>query len=278
MAVTIVRTPWIDDDGSGTTGTVLNNAIKTELYNQIDAALANLETVSSPGVSVVTTSGTIATLPIPAGSDDLVILLNPTGPVTIQNIAGASRAGQRLTLINHSDQKIDFVCLFGGAGLLNTVSSASTSIMQRGWASYIFDSSLTGLWRLVAHEQGPWITVPYNASDFTANTGSWTVDAAEQTVKYRLSGRALTVQVAIGTTTLSAPALPILRIPGGYSATMTPPKQFIRATQASGATAGMVQPNSATQLYLWPDIVGTNNFAAGTNTIGVEGLFTLEVV
>lgn len=42
MAVTITRTPWIDDDGTGTTGTVINNAEKTALYNQIDAALAQL--------------------------------------------------------------------------------------------------------------------------------------------------------------------------------------------------------------------------------------------
>lgn len=40
MAVTIVRTAWIDDDGTGTTGTVINNAVKTELYGQIDGALA----------------------------------------------------------------------------------------------------------------------------------------------------------------------------------------------------------------------------------------------
>jgi hypothetical protein len=35
MAIT--RTPMIDDDGSGTTGTIINNAWKQELYNQIDA-------------------------------------------------------------------------------------------------------------------------------------------------------------------------------------------------------------------------------------------------
>lgn len=33
----ISRTPMIDDDGSGTTGTIFNNAWKQELYNQIDA-------------------------------------------------------------------------------------------------------------------------------------------------------------------------------------------------------------------------------------------------
>jgi hypothetical protein len=42
MSVTITRTAWIDDDGTGTTGTVLNNAIKTDLYNQIDGALAKV--------------------------------------------------------------------------------------------------------------------------------------------------------------------------------------------------------------------------------------------
>ena len=33
----ITRTSMMDDDGSGTTGTILNNAWKQELYNQIDA-------------------------------------------------------------------------------------------------------------------------------------------------------------------------------------------------------------------------------------------------
>jgi hypothetical protein len=42
MAVTIARTAWIDDDGTGTTGTVINNAWKTEMYNQIDGALAQV--------------------------------------------------------------------------------------------------------------------------------------------------------------------------------------------------------------------------------------------
>jgi hypothetical protein len=33
----ITRTAMIDDDGSGTTGTIFNNAWKQEFYNQIDA-------------------------------------------------------------------------------------------------------------------------------------------------------------------------------------------------------------------------------------------------
>ena len=39
MAIT--RTPMVDDDGTGTTGTVINNAWKQQLYDQIDAADAD---------------------------------------------------------------------------------------------------------------------------------------------------------------------------------------------------------------------------------------------
>jgi hypothetical protein len=42
MAVTITRTADTDDDGTGTTGTIRNNAWKTTIYNQIDTALALL--------------------------------------------------------------------------------------------------------------------------------------------------------------------------------------------------------------------------------------------
>lgn len=54
MAVTIVRDADVDDDGTGTTGSVHNNAWKTALYNRIDAALAALpQGISSSGTKVI---------------------------------------------------------------------------------------------------------------------------------------------------------------------------------------------------------------------------------
>jgi len=44
----ITRTAMIDDDGSGTTGTIFNNAWKTELYNQIDALIGIPQTAWTP--------------------------------------------------------------------------------------------------------------------------------------------------------------------------------------------------------------------------------------
>ena len=46
MAIT--RTPIHDDDGSGTTGTILDNAWKQEFYNQIDAAIPSGAWVDVP--------------------------------------------------------------------------------------------------------------------------------------------------------------------------------------------------------------------------------------
>jgi len=46
MAIT--RTPMVDDDGSGTTGTIINNAWKQELYGQIDALAAMPHTAWTP--------------------------------------------------------------------------------------------------------------------------------------------------------------------------------------------------------------------------------------
>lgn len=57
MAIT--RTPMVDDDGSGTTGTIINNAWKTEFYNQIDAADATVGAwVDVPYAATNFTSGT----------------------------------------------------------------------------------------------------------------------------------------------------------------------------------------------------------------------------
>src|SRR6185295_13841834 len=82
----IVRTPWVDDDGSGTTGTVINNAEKTLLYNQIDAELAKIPYV--PGgafpIPVRLPAGNI--LPLGAVHNDVglafstVCLLQPSAP------------------------------------------------------------------------------------------------------------------------------------------------------------------------------------------------------
>jgi hypothetical protein len=52
-ATNIVRTAMIDDDGTGTTGTVFSNAWKTEFYDQIDGLFDDSQTIAK-------SSGTLA--------------------------------------------------------------------------------------------------------------------------------------------------------------------------------------------------------------------------
>ncbi len=60
MAVTITRSVWIDDDGTGQTGTVINQALHTTLYNEIDTALAKVAQLT--GGNAFTGNQTIAGL------------------------------------------------------------------------------------------------------------------------------------------------------------------------------------------------------------------------
>jgi hypothetical protein len=55
MAVAITRQARVDDDGSGTTGTVINAAFITAIYDEIDAALAAVQ-----GLGLPLAGGTVA--------------------------------------------------------------------------------------------------------------------------------------------------------------------------------------------------------------------------
>ena len=70
MAIT--RTPIIDDDGTGTTGTVINNAWKQELYDQIDAADAAAAWITIPYSAADFTASGSMTWTVDAG--DVVVL------------------------------------------------------------------------------------------------------------------------------------------------------------------------------------------------------------
>ena len=67
---TIQRTPMIDDDGTGTTGTVINAAWKSELYDQIDAAIA-----AGGGVKLYASVSSVSGQSIPSGAHTPLVFL-----------------------------------------------------------------------------------------------------------------------------------------------------------------------------------------------------------
>jgi hypothetical protein len=106
MAVTITRTNWIDDDGSGTYGTVINNAEKTLLYNQIDAALAQLASLA--GGNAFTGNQSIAGLLAVSGFGTHTFSASGAGAnsLSVRNAAAGSGNYSQLAVGNDTDQNL----------------------------------------------------------------------------------------------------------------------------------------------------------------------------
>jgi hypothetical protein len=167
MAIT--RTPMVDDDGSGTTGTIINNAWKTELYNQIDGI-----TVTPPA----------------------------------------------------------------------------------------------------------WIAVPHSAANFTASTGTWTVDAADQ-VNYSYSivnANTIALTFDLRTTSVSASTQFLyLKLPPALAKVVRSTAQTAIAVSNNGTpvTGAMYAQPGANYLYIMLANLGA--FAIATNATNVMGTVFVDV-
>jgi hypothetical protein len=112
MAVTITRTPWIDDDGTGTTGTVINNAVKTDLYNQIDGALAKVAQLTG-GNNFTGNQAIDGTLSV-SGLGGHQFAANGAGPNTLAIVNQAAGTGNLAGLYLGNDlgfQRAQLICL-----------------------------------------------------------------------------------------------------------------------------------------------------------------------
>jgi hypothetical protein len=88
-----------------------------------------------------------------------------------------------------------------GTKLLPLVTSGPTPIAVGGTATFFCDGTF---WNLISHEQGPWITVPYSAANYTASGAmTWTVPALSVTDhSYRISGNTITFSLNVSSTTI----------------------------------------------------------------------------
>jgi hypothetical protein len=130
MAVTITRSAWIDDDGTGTTGTVINNAVKTSLYNEIDTALAKVPQLA--GGNAFTGPQTVAGTVAINGANPLNLVAQmailadmvATRAISIQN-SNPSNAGAFLFLVNSAGTQAGSITHPGDTTVaFNTTSDA----------------------------------------------------------------------------------------------------------------------------------------------------------
>jgi hypothetical protein len=83
---------------------------------------------------------------------------------------------------------------------------------------------------------GEWIAVPFNASDFTAASGTWTVVAGDViTFRYMLIGKTMFIALYLKGNVSTATAELRIRIPGGYT---TGPAQSRSVIQMYDGTWG----------------------------------------
>jgi hypothetical protein len=186
----ITRSVWIDDDGSGTTGTVLNNAELQKIYNNIDALVGSSLAVRSFANG---DTGTVNDWN-PAGltAAPSVIYWNGAGPLTITGIKGGVD-GQMVTIRNRAavDSAIISIPYFHTGSIpanriITFATSAATPIAREGSMTLAYVAA-AGFWVVISHEQGAWITPPFSAANFF---GGLVVEAGDVALcRYRLSGR-----------------------------------------------------------------------------------------
>lgn len=150
---------------------------------------------------------------------------------TIIRMTNATDATIRGLVANFAGQIVTIVSL--GAGnvflahqntnstaanrLINVATSGNTPLVAGvGTATYQYDAT-TARWRLIAHEQGGWITPTFAAGDYGAwNVGSWTV-ASATTQKYWLRGTQLFRSWSVSGTTVGSPLAVTMAAVGGFT-------------------------------------------------------------
>jgi len=158
--------------------------------------------------------------------------------------------------------------------LINSATSGPTSLAAGAGAALFKYDGTSSRWRLVQHYQGDWISVAYNSGDFTATTGTWTVDSGDLLgFRYMLVGRSMTVSVVITNSSVSSATFRLfVAIPSTFTISST--VNTIGYGNQGTATATITQVNSSVSTT---DIgilrLDLSNWATSTN--GTDESFTI---
>lgn len=205
MAIT--RTAIVDDDGSGTTGTVCDNTWKQELYDQIDDAIASTTTVAS-------TAATDQNNWAPGLDGHTTVFWSGASDINITGIAGGI-SGQRFTFRNTGTKVAYFAHQSGsssaGNKFKNRATSSKTPVAANGFGTWQHDGTD---WQLIAHEQGAWITPTFAAGTYTGNNSmTWTVASGNVgTQRWRLNGKTIEIDFYITGTSVGGTLSTLLQI------------------------------------------------------------------
>lgn len=251
-------------------------------FSTLTVAGAQKVTVGPSSVTV-TTTGNIDDLDF---SNADLIRFNNASLATLRGLK-AGVDGQRVTIVSIGAGQVDLAHQNTNSAaanrFINFATSASTSLAAgSGTATYQYDAT-TARWRLIAHDQGAWITPAYNAGDYTASGSmTWTVDSGDVfAFRYRLSGRMLTVNFAILSTSVGGTLSNGLKIkiPGGFSSAFFSLFAGGLLSDAGATDTGCPLSTESTPggTNILISKFGAANMSAATNTTNVYGTFPFEV-
>ena len=259
-------------------------AVETALETALD--LGGTLDVAGAATFDSTIAQTVTTITSTGNQDDLAhgnagsLRCNNASLLTIRSLA-AGVAGQRLWIYAMNAQvDIQDQISANGTATCRIITGATFTISlanSLGRALLEYDAT-TQRWRVLHHDQGGWITPTFAAGDYTASSGSWTVDAGDVTnCKYWLKDRTLHVQLTVVTTDVSATPTTLRRVlPGGFTAG-TNTQHFIRAVDAGGtAVAGLASVNSQT-INFSATVAGAGWSTTASDNTSVEAVMTVPL-
>lgn len=219
--------------------------------------------------------------PVEFTGQPVVIRADNASALTITGFANPID-GQQVTVMSVGTADVLFSNQSGSAAanqLVNFVTSGVTPLAAGlGTATYVYDG-VSSRWRLVSHEQGGWIAIPYNASDFTAlSPMTWTVAAGDViTEAYYLKGRTLTVALELNTTTVGGTPATQLRfiLPNGWKgAKKVSSSVYVidNGVRGTGVGSGFIGVGHVA--FYTPS---AGNWSLATDTTFVFGQATLEL-
>ncbi len=172
----ITRTPIHDDDGSGTTGTIIDNAWKQELYGQIDADVAAVVAGIPPSNVLLKMSGSnAATGPVTLASFVMPPLGGTDYVKVVLDCYQLTQAGTTLTLGALGDSTLIRLDDIGGGSLaVNNSGMFEVTLRMNSTYPGAFRALAIGGVAAAGAGAGQRQTLTYtNASNW--NSGGWTL-------------------------------------------------------------------------------------------------------
>lgn len=269
-----------DDDGTGATGTILNDAWWDTVLNMVDARWSEL-VVTSTGTQnnlSITSSGIEADVLLCGNASDLILtgIAAPASPV---------KAAKPLVIYSLGAGNIYLVHQSGSSSaanrLINTATTSWTPLAAgKGYAVLMYDAA-NSRWRLREHEQGGLIGVTFAAGDFTGNNSmTWTVASGDRQSGYLLRGNRVHYSFTLSTTTVGGTPSTLLQIGknewGGFDAVAGAYHPLALALDNGTSVPDAYCYHSSASILAVSRVSGP--WAAATDTTSLYGSISFQVV